>query len=207
MRVKICGITRAEDAQLCERLGVNALGFIFYPGSPRYIDPDRAKSIISKIGPFTQTVGVFVDESAEHVNSLVAHCGLNMVQLHGAETPEYVSEMIVPVIKAFRVKDDFEYALLDRFREHFLLLDAYAAGGYGGTGKTFDWSRIPKEIRSKLILAGGVSLENIEYIYQHIRPAAVDLSSSLESAPGIKDHEKVRAFMEKVRELNKNDNK
>ena len=201
MRVKICGITRTADAKICEDLGAHALGFIFYPESPRYIRPEEAAEIIAQTGPFIDKVGVFVNESAERVNEIAARCRLSMVQLHGEESPEYIRQIHVPVIKGWRVSADFDYQKLNQYRDCFVLLDAYVASGYGGTGKTFDWSRIPGEIRSKLILAGGVSVENIAYIYQHIQPAAVDLSSSVESAPGVKDNDKIRVFMNAVKKI------
>lgn len=201
MRVKICGLTNLKDALFCEQSGAHALGFVFYVRSPRYIDPEKAGDITSRTGPFIQKVGVFVDESVEQVNRAAAAAGLSMVQLHGEESPEYIRQIRVPVIKAFRVDADFDFDILDQYSDCFILLDSHSEKGYGGTGEKFEWSVIPDKIKPKLILAGGVSSENIAAIYRHVRPAAVDLSSALESEPGVKDHAKVLEFMGAVRAL------
>lgn len=201
MRIKICGITQLADALLCENEGANALGFILYKPSKRYIRPAQVKEIISKLGPFIDKVGVFVNESVDNINKIVEECGLTMVQLHGEETPDQIKQIDVPVIKGFRVDSHFNYQLLDRFHGCFSLLDAYSDNEYGGSGKSFNWQDIPVNMRSKVILAGGISIDNLEKIFTEIKPAAIDLSSSVEISPGTKDPEKVREFFNKFRNL------
>jgi phosphoribosylanthranilate isomerase len=201
VRIKICGITQLADAQLCEKEGANALGFIFYSRSKRYIALAQAKEIISNLGPFIDKVGVFVNESVENINKIVKECGLTMVQLHGEESTNQIENIDVPVIKGFRVDENFNYDQLNEYRECFILLDAYSDTEYGGSGKSFSWQDIPVSMRSKIILAGGISVDNLEQIFTEIKPAAIDLSSSIEVSPGIKDPEKVREFCKKFRKL------
>jgi len=204
MRVKICGITNINDALVCENFGANALGFIFYRKSKRYINPDHAKEIISELGPFIQKVGVFVNESPDKINQIVAHCGLNLVQLHGDESADDTEMVDVPVIKGFRVRDAFNYEILDNYQNCYLLLDAFSESEYGGTGHNFSWHEIPSELKSKIILAGGVSADNIERIYTDICPMAIDLSSSVEEKPGIKSHKKLNELFIKINRLRDN---
>ena len=201
VRIKICGITQLADAQLCEKEGANALGFIFYSRSKRYIHPAQAKEIISKLGPFIDKVGVFVNESVEIINTIIEECGLTMVQLHGEENAEQIKNICVPVIKGFRVDNNFNYNILQEYRECFILLDAYSDTEYGGSGKSFSWQDIPVSMRSKIILAGGISVDNLEQIFTEIKPAAIDLSSSIEVSPGIKDPKKIIEFCKKYRRL------
>ena len=201
LRVKICGITNLEDALLCESEGADALGFIFYKKSKRYIEPDLAKEIINYLSPFIMKVGVFVNESVDFINETAAELNLNAVQLHGEESPELVSKITFPVIKSFRINNGFDFSILKKYSDNFLLLDTYSDAEYGGTGKTFNWKLIPHELKNKIILAGGISADNIEEIFFNIKPAAVDLSSSLESEPGKKDKEKVKEFFKKINYL------
>ena len=201
MKVKICGITNVEDALLCESLVADALGFIFYKRSKRFIAPETAGKIISELSPFTLKVGVFVNETAEEINEISKEIKLNAVQLHGEESPEIISKINLPVIKSFRIKNGFDFSILKRFENIPFLFDTYSEKEYGGTGKIFNWELIPGELRNKIILSGGVSINNIEEIYKKIKPAAVDLSSSLESGPGRKDSEKVKEFFKKINYL------
>ncbi len=201
MKIKICGITNFEDAILCESSGADALGFIFYKNSKRYIDPEDAKQIIERLSPFTAKIGVFVNETPEFINNTASEIKLNAVQLHGEENPEVILDIYFPVIKAFRINGSFDYSLLNRYESASFLLDSYSADAYGGTGKKFDWENIPGSLREKIILSGGVSAENIEYIFNEIRPAAVDLASSVEKAPGKKDEKKVNEFFNKINYL------
>jgi phosphoribosylanthranilate isomerase len=201
MKVKICGITNLKDALLCESLGADALGFIFYKDSKRYISPESAKEIINSISPFTMKVGVFVNEPAQSINKTANVTGINAVQLHNEESPETTGHIALPVIKSFRVDANFDYGILNYYPGNYFLLDTYSKAEYGGTGKAFDWGKIPEQYKSRIILAGGVSTDNIEEIYLKIKPAAVDLSSSLESEPGKKNQEKVKKFFEKLNEL------
>ena len=201
LKVKICGITNTEDALLCESLGASALGFILYKESKRYIEPDTAAKIISKLSPFSLKVGVFVNSSFEEINSIAKQIKLNSVQLHGEESPDIVSKINFPVIKSFRINNGFDFSKLKEFKNVSYLFDTYSEKEYGGTGKTFNWELIPDELRSKVILSGGISIGNIEVVYKTIKPAAVDLSSSLESKPGKKDSEKVNEFFKKINNL------
>ncbi len=197
VKVKICGITNIDDAKICVDCGADALGFIFYKESKRYIEPDEAKKIIDKLPFFVLKVGVFVNENFENVNSTAKNIGLNAVQLHGNESLDYCKKINYPVIKAIRV-DERLNENLENYSEHTILLDSKDAREYGGTGKRFDWELIPESYRNKIILAGGVSEENIDEIFYRVKPQAVDLSSSLEKEPGFKDHEKVKSFFKKI---------
>ena len=201
MKIKICGITNSDDALFCESNGADALGFIFFRKSKRYIKPELAKNIITRLSPFTMKVGVFVNESVDFINETAAELNLNAVQLHGEESPELVSKITFPVIKSFRINNGFDFSILKKYSDNFLLLDTYSDAEYGGTGKTFNWKLIPHELKNKIILAGGISVDNIEEIFFNIKPAAVDLSSSLESEPGKKDKEKVKEFFKKINYL------
>ncbi len=194
MKVKVCGITNLEDALLCEEYGADAVGFIFYEKSKRYIKFDSAAEIISRLSPFTMKVGVFVNCTAGHINETASMLSLNAVQLHGDESPETAEQIKFPVIKSFRVDAGFDFEYLKRYKNATFLLDSKSDNGYGGTGEKFNWNLIPQVFRSKIILAGGVSVENLENIFNKIKPAAVDLSSSLEKEPGKKDEIKVKIF-------------
>ena len=199
MKIKICGITNLADALLCESCGADAIGFIFYVGSKRQIMPDEAAEIVSHLNPLTIKVGVFVDENPVLINQLIKDVGLNMVQLHGGETPEDISLINVPVIKAFRVNDNYDFTVLNHYSNSYLLLDSYDKEELGGTGKTFNWQMIPEQLKSKIILAGGINSDNIDIIFQQIKPQAIDVSSSLEEYPGKKDKEKVIQFFKKIK--------
>jgi phosphoribosylanthranilate isomerase len=198
MRIKICGITNYEDAKQCCDLGADALGFIFYEKSKRQISADEAKKIINRLPAFISKIGVFVNEEQNTINRLSSEIKLTGVQLHGTETPEFVRLIILPVIKSFRVNGEFDFSILKKYENCKFLLDAYSAEKYGGTGQAFNWEIIPVEIRNKIILAGGISADNIEHIFNNIRPEAVDLSSSLEKYPGKKDAVKLNDFFQKI---------
>jgi phosphoribosylanthranilate isomerase len=205
-RIKICGITNLEDAYAAVDLGVDALGFIFVPGTPRYVQSQVAAQIIGDLPPFVTTVGVFADVSPETILQAVRVCGLNVVQLHGSETPEYCSELgargRVPLIKAFRVKDRHSLSSVPKYGVSAYLLDTYVKGKKGGTGETFNWD-LAREAKTygKIIVAGGLTPENVAQAVQHVRPYAVDVGSGVESEPGKKDHAKIRKFVENVRAL------
>ncbi len=198
MKIKICGITNTEDALAAESFGADAVGFIFYKKSKRYVSPELVEHIIKTLSPFTTKVGVFVNETFEIINKISNQTGINVVQLHGDENPDIMKSISLPVIKAFRVDDNFDYNKLNQYQEYSILLDAYSENDYGGTGNKFNWEKIPFEIKNKIILAGGISSDNIEFIYKNINPAAVDLSSSLEITPGKKDKKKMEKFFNKV---------
>ena len=201
MRIKICGITNPEDAQLAVAKGSDAIGFIFYPKSKRYIEPEAALAIAKQLPAFVVKVGVFVDEKLENVNNIAKQVGLNSVQLHGNETLEYAKQVNVPVIKAFRIDDNFNFSKLDEFSDFPILLDAFSGNEFGGTGLKFDWNKIPDAYKQRIILAGGISADNVEHISKTINPQAIDVSSSVELSPGIKDHEKLRKLLRQVNRL------
>jgi phosphoribosylanthranilate isomerase len=201
MNVKICGITNVEDALLCESLGANALGFIFYSKSKRYIPPDKAAEIIEKLSPFTVKIGVFVNENITVINEVSKETKINIVQLHGDEDESICGKIYQPVIKSFRIREDFNFDQVYNYKNVSYLFDAYTENSFGGTGKNFNWDLIPHKLKNRIILSGGISEENIETIYKNISPAAVDLSSSLEGAPGKKDERKVRSFFKKFNSL------
>ena len=200
--IKICGITNLEDALLAAELGADALGFIFYPPSPRSVAADAARAIIAQLPPFVTTVGVFVDEDAALVKELAAQVGLDWLQLHGRETPEYCRSLGRRVIKAFRIQDEKSLAGLAAYRgaAQAFLLDTYKKGQVGGTGETFDWD-LAREARKygPVILAGGLTPENVAQAMAAAQPQAVDVASGVEAAPGRKDPEKLRAFFAAVK--------
>jgi phosphoribosylanthranilate isomerase len=201
MKVKICGITNLDDALLCCSLGADAIGFIFYDKSKRAITYESAKEIIAKLPPFITKVGVFVDQAPEEINTLSEEIGLNVIQYHSDILPGDTKKISYPVIKVFRVSTGFNFKLLSGYTNCTFLLDTYIEETMGGTGKTFNWDNIPQELRSKIILAGGISSDNIEHIYKNIKPFAVDLSSSVESVPGKKDKNKLTEFFNKINQL------
>ena len=201
MKVKICGITNLEDALLCEELTADALGFIFYEKSKRYVAPETVEQITEQIDAFILKVGVFVNEQPDRINSIAKSAGLNIVQLHGDETPEIISQINLPVIKAFRVNEQFDFETLNNYKNCYYLLDTFSKSEYGGTGKSFDWNLIPTELRSKIILSGGISSSNIQIIKTEINPYAVDVSSSLEEYPGKKSKGKLKEFFNKIRNI------
>jgi phosphoribosylanthranilate isomerase len=201
VKVKICGITNINDAQIAVNNGADALGFIFYKKSKRYIDPAIAKDIIFQLPVFVIKVGVFVNETAETINKIGKLAGLNAVQLHGDERLEIIDEISLPVLKAFRVNNNFDYTLLNKYKQCSFLLDTYSNEEYGGTGETFEWNSIPDDLKTKIILAGGISIENIEDISKNISPQAIDVSSSIEDSPGKKNHNKLINLLKKVNDL------
>jgi phosphoribosylanthranilate isomerase len=201
VRVKICGITNLEDAQEAINLGADALGFNFYKRSSRYIEPAKAKPIIEALPPLISLVGIFVDEfSPERIRSIAHAIGLGTIQLHGSESPEYVKKISeVRIIKAFRVGENFDLTQLVAFRVGAYLLDAYDAKQLGGTGKTFNWDvAVQAKQHGRVILAGGLSSENVAEAVLQVRPYAVDVCSAIESEPGKKDFQKMEALFREV---------
>ncbi|MFH1027740.1 MAG: phosphoribosylanthranilate isomerase [Pseudomonadota bacterium] len=200
IKIKICGITNIEDALAAVEAGADALGFVFYNKSPRNISPDQAALLIRRLPPFVQTVGLFVNEELEVVNGIADRCGLDIVQLHGDESPAYCSGVRRRLIKAFRVKDETCLDLINDYDVAACLLDAWSPTAYGGTGKTFNWEIAAAAAASKrIILAGGLTPENVAAAVKAVRPYAVDVSSGVESAPGIKDREKMRSLVRNAR--------
>lgn len=204
VRVKICGLTNLDDARVAVDAGADALGFIFFPGSPRYVTPAAAARIIAQLPPFIAKVGVFVDESLAGIQETLTATGIDTVQLHGSESPalcEKLSESRLKIIKAFRVKDQSSLAALKDFRASAFLLDSYVPGQLGGTGAKFNWDLAIQAagFGTPIILAGGLLPENIGDAVSKVSPYGVDVSSGVESAPGKKHHAKVRAFITAAR--------
>ncbi len=199
-RVKICGITREADLQAAVRAGADAVGLVFYPRSPRHVTPDRAARLTALLPPFVSAVGLFVNSDRAFIERTVARCRLDVIQLHGDETPEMCQGLPRPVLKAMRVAGARDLEGLDRYPVQGLLLDAKRIGHYGGTGHRFDWSLL-EGFRSPrpLLLAGGLNGDNVAEAIQRVRPHAVDVSSGVESAPGIKDEGRIDHFMQRVR--------
>jgi phosphoribosylanthranilate isomerase len=203
VRVKICGITRLEDAQAATAAGADALGFMFYAGSPRCIALAEAAEISRRLPPLISRVGVFVNPSEPEVRQALAGAGLNAVQFHGEESPEFCARFApTPVIKAFRIRGEESLAELKAFtRVQAWLLDAWVKGARGGTGARFNWS-LALEARTygvPILLAGGLTPENAAQAAREVQPFALDVSSGVESGPGLKDAEKVRAFLAAVK--------
>jgi phosphoribosylanthranilate isomerase len=199
VRIKICGITNLEDALLAAELGADALGFIFYAKSPRKVDAETARAIIAQLPPFVAAVGVFVDEAAAVVQELAAKVRLDWVQLHGQESPDYCRTLGYKVIKAFRIQDEDSMRQLAGYQgaAQALLLDTYKKGQVGGTGEIFDWHLARKAKKyGPIILAGGLTADNVAQAIATVLPAAVDAASGTEAAPGKKDPAKLRAFFE-----------
>jgi len=196
IKVKICGITRVEDALHAAACGADALGFVFYPGSSRYVPASKAAEIIAALPPFITTVGLFVNAPAAEIQDIVAQCGLDVVQLHGDEQPADCQLAPLRVVKALRVKDRHSLRDVHSYPVSAVLLDAFVAGAYGGTGHTFNWE-LAAELANDLpvILAGGLHADNVAAAVAQVQPYAVDVSSGVESAPGIKDPAKVQAFI------------
>ena len=193
--VKVCGITRVEDARLAARLGAAALGFIFYPPSPRYIMPGRARAIADTVSGHIRKVGVFVNAPSEEINAIVEEVDLNLVQLSGDEPPEACQGVIVPVIKTFHVGTDFDPAATRPYDVHAILLDTHKAGRYGGTGRAFEWSLANRDAFTRpLILSGGLTPENILDGIEAVQPDAVDVNSGVEASPGVKDRARLECL-------------
>jgi len=200
-RVKICGITRVEDMVVCARAGADAIGLVFYPSSPRCVDIGRAQAIIRRLPPFVTRVGLFVDPAVETVETAQAALHFDLLQFHGDEPAEFCNRFGIPYLKAVRVQpglDLVQYAARYRHAQG-LLLDAFVAGAPGGTGQTFDWALIPPDLPLPVVLSGGLTPDNVGEAIETVKPWAVDVSSGVEAAKGIKDAAKIAAFMQGVR--------
>jgi phosphoribosylanthranilate isomerase len=209
-RIKICGLTRPQDVAAAINAGADALGFVFYPGSPRYVRPEQAAALAAEVPPFVSMVGLFVNASTEFVQEVVKQVPLSLLQFHGEETPSQCHHLASaanrPFICAYRVKADTSAADLLEYEKSChaasplfrgLLLDTYV-DSYGGSGKVFDWSLIPKELAPRVVLSGGLSVHNATDAVSRVRPFAVDISSGVELVKGIKDEAKVHAFIQAV---------
>jgi phosphoribosylanthranilate isomerase len=201
VRVKICGITRREDALAAVEAGADALGFVFYEPSPRNIEIGVAAGIAACLPPFVTTVALFVNAEAERIARVVDEVQVDLLQFHGQECPDYCSQHRRPWIRAIRMKGDTDLPAEQR-RFHAargLLLEAYRPGIPGGTGETFDWDRIPATMAPQIVLAGGLDPRNVGDAVRRVRPFAVDVSGGVEADKGIKDAAKIRQFIDEVR--------
>ena len=200
VKVKICGMTQLKDAAFAVEQGADAVGFIFYNKSPRSVTMKTARDIILKLPPLVDTVGVFVNESVDRINKVANYCGLDLVQLHGEESPVFCRKIQRRVIKAFRVKDLQSIKQLEKYSVSGYLLDTFSDNLHGGTGKIFDWNlALPAKKMGPVILAGGLTARNILQAIRQARPYGVDVCSGVEKLPGVKDPEKVRAFLKNIR--------
>jgi len=205
IKVKICGITNIEDALASCEYGADALGFIFYKKSPRFIEPERVKKIIRELPPFVTTVGVFVDEDADRISEIADAAKLDIIQLHGSEPPEFCNVFKRKIIKAFKIQEQGARGKgqeneIRRYTVSAYLLDTYKEGVEGGTGEIFDWE-IAKEAKrfGRIILAGGLTPENVAEAVETVMPYGVDVSSGVEQKPGKKDLQKVKNFIERAK--------
>lgn len=203
-KLKICGITSKEQGITIAQMGADALGFILFPKSPRYLKPEDIKQIVFDLPPFVKTVGVFVNETVDTVGTIMKTTGLDLVQLSGDESKDYcasLTHLSIPWIKGFRVKDQASIDQLSSFRNRYLLLDAWSDDEYGGTGRVFDWNLLNNGTidKRKLVLAGGINASNVRRAIDHFHPYAIDISSSVEERPGVKSIEKVEKFMAAMR--------
>lgn len=196
-RVKICGITNHEDAQMACRYGADALGFVFYEKSPRYITPETANSIVASLPPFVTPVALFVDANSDVIDSVIKGSPRWMIQFHGSESESECVSYQRPYMKALRIKkgDDVAALVSGFLSATAILLDAYKAGVPGGTGEVFDWSLIPDELPKPVVLAGGLTPENIKEAIKQVAPYAVDVSGGVELSKGIKSEPKVQEFI------------
>jgi phosphoribosylanthranilate isomerase len=196
IRIKICGITNIEDALAAVDYGADALGFVFFEKSPRYITPEKAKEIVSYLPPFITTIGVFVNEETEKIKEVLEFTGIDVLQLHGDEQPDSCRTWH-RVIKAFRVRDFTDLKPLEKYRCSAILLDTYCPESFGGTGQMFNWDIAVEAKRfGRIVLSGGLNPDNIEKAIRWVRPYAVDVSSGVEEKKGKKDLKKMKAFIE-----------
>lgn len=201
-RVKICGITRVEDAVSAAQAGADAIGLVFYAQSPRCVSIEQAQQIVAAIPPFVSVVGLFVNAAQTEIESVLSKVRLDIVQFHGDESAHDCEQIKMPYYKAIRVKADTN---LLQYEVEFsgakaLLLDAHSDVAFGGTGQTFDWNLISKSLTKPVILAGGLSAENVAEAIKQVKPYAVDVSGGVEISKGIKDVAKIAAFMQAVKE-------
>ncbi|HZX51470.1 MAG TPA: phosphoribosylanthranilate isomerase [Pseudomonas sp.] len=201
VRSKICGITRIEDALSAAEAGADAIGLVFYAKSPRAVSVQQARAVIAALPPFVTTVGLFVDASRQELDEILAAVPLDLLQFHGDESPAFCEALQRPYIKALRVKpgDDLAAQVAAYGQASGVLLDTYVPGIPGGTGEAFDWSLVPQGLNKPIILAGGLVAENVAAAIRQVRPYAVDVSGGVEAGKGIKDAEKIRAFMRAVK--------
>lgn len=201
IRVKICGITSAADAKTAVAAGADAIGLVFYTQSPRAVSIEQARNIAASVGPFVTVVGLFVDADEAFVREVLANVGLHVLQFHGNESREFCEQFERPYMKAIRMRPELDLTQLinDYASATAILLDAYRKGVPGGTGETFDWQRVPAQSPLPIVLAGGLSPENIASAIQATQVYGVDVSGGVESSPGKKDSQKVKQFIDNAR--------
>jgi phosphoribosylanthranilate isomerase len=202
-RIKVCGLTRVADIQAVAASGADAIGLVFYPHSPRHVTPEQARALLAALPPFVTVVGLFVNAGADQVREVLRQVPLDVLQFHGEETPEFCRQFDRPWLKAIRVRPGVD---LLQCAAHYagaqaLLLDAYVEGTHGGTGESFDWGLIPHDLPLPVILSGGLHPGNVAQAIRMVRPCAVDVSSGVEAAKGIKDAAKVAAFVNEVNQI------
>lgn len=199
-RVKICGFTQPDEAYEAARLGVDAIGLVFYPSSPRGVNIAQAQAIVQALPPFVTVVGLFVDANEIEVSQVLDHVALDILQFHGNETPEYCAAFGRPYLKAIRMREDVDLLQeAERYRQaEALLLDAYHPDMAGGTGERFEWSRIPPSLAPSIVLAGGLDTDNVAQAILQVQPYAVDVSGGVEASKGRKDFQKMAAFVAAV---------
>ncbi len=202
-RVKICGITRPEDALAAVKHGADAIGLVFYAPSPRNVSIEQAEQIVAALPPYVSAVGLFVNAAPMEIESVLKRVRLDCLQFHGDETPTECAQINMPYYKAVRVKTDtnlLQYEA-DYHQAKALLLDAYSEQAFGGTGQVFDWHLIPKNLSLPVVLAGGLTAENVANAIMQVKPYAVDVSGGVEMSKGIKDEAKIASFMREVDQL------
>ncbi len=203
-RIKICGITSIDDARTAAELGADAIGLVFYTPSPRNVGLEQARAIVAALPPFVTVVGLFVDPAPDQVESVLRGCSINVLQFHGNEAPDFCGSFGLPYIKAAWVRADSD--LLQYLSPYHAaqgwLLDAYHDQIYGGTGESFDWKLIPRDLARPVILSGGLTPDNVGAAVRQVRPWAVDVSSGVEAAKGVKDAAKIAAFVTGVKNEN-----
>lgn len=201
VKIKICGLTRDKDLLFLKGLGVDFAGFIFVPGTPRFLDLEKAKKLTRLVPVGIRRVGVFMDEDPAVVRKTAEACGLDILQFHGGESPEYCDQFGLPYFKVIKIVGEIDPELLTGYRPEAFLLDTFTEQAVGGTGKTFDWTVASGMVESgiPIILAGGLNPENVSRAVKEVKPWGIDVSSGVESAPGIKDHDKMSLFVKEAR--------
>ncbi len=195
---KICGITNLDDANVAIENGASAIGFIFYEKSPRTISINNAKSISKHLPKTIARVGVFVNHEKDFIRLAISEVPLDMIQLHGDETPDFCNQFDVAILKALRIKNEASLSVMDQYDVAVFLLDTFSNDQYGGTGETFDWSVLNRKFKTPIILSGGLNPENILDAIDAVNPSAVDVNSGVESSPGKKDFNKLKSLFKNL---------